>query len=219
MARRYKCPNCHRDATTDSKRGPLPKRCPNCGPRPLVSVPHIPDQLRVRQEDTVAQVLFQDKATLAVSMVINYASWAEVAAACGYHSEQAAYLAVKQETNRRAAELDESLDHIRRRELSRLDRMSAAAQRVLEKEHVLVSGGRVVRQVLDDGDGSPVLDKFGEPVLVPLKDDGPALAAIDRLLKISESRRKLLGLDAAQKVQNDVHVSYTVEGIAEGEMP
>ncbi|MEV8033905.1 hypothetical protein [Streptomyces sp. NPDC086182] len=80
-------------------------------------------------------------------------------------------------------------------ELLRLDDLEARAREVLDRHHVTVNNGRVIK--LDDGE--------------PLLDDGPVLAAIDRLLKIedarrknNESQRKLLGLDAPTKVDAQV---------------
>jgi hypothetical protein len=81
-------------------------------------------------------------------------------------------------------------------ELDRLDQMHQAALKVLEGHHVTVSNGKVV--TLDD---------------VPLQDDGPVLAAIDRLVRISESRRKLLGLDSPVKTQISGGLTYEVVGI------
>lgn len=77
----------------------------------------------------------------------------------------------------------EAGDEVRAIELDRLDTLHAAAMDVLEREHFTVSNGRVVS-----------LDESG-----PLPDDGPVLAAIDRLLKIQERRARLLGLDAPTK--------------------
>ncbi|MFD5900995.1 hypothetical protein ACFWHG_05785 [Streptomyces microflavus] len=90
-----------------------------------------------------------------------------------------AYNAVKRVLD---ATVREAGEDIRALELERLDRLEAAANEVLEREHVTVSNGRVVAL-----DGAP------------LPDDGPVLAAIDRLLKIQERRAKLLGLDAPTK--------------------
>jgi hypothetical protein len=80
-------------------------------------------------------------------------------------------------------------------ELLRLDELEARAREVLDRHHITVNNGRVIK--LDDGE--------------PLLDDGPVLAAIDRLLKIedarrknNESQRKLLGLDAPTKVDAQV---------------
>ena len=60
---------------------------------------------------------------------------------------------------------------------------------IAERFHVAISNGRVVYQ--------------GEN---PVKDDGPALQAIDRLLKIQERRARLIGLDAPVKheVRNEL---------------
>lgn len=64
---------------------------------------------------------------------------------------------------------------LRALELERLDTLTIEAARILRAPHPYVAGGKV---------------------LPDLTDDGPKLQAIDRLLRISESRRKLLGLDA-----------------------
>jgi hypothetical protein len=79
-------------------------------------------------------------------------------------------------------------------ELLRLDELEARARQVLDRHHITVNNGRVISV-----DGQP------------LQDDGPVLAAIDRLLKIedarrknNESQRKLLGLDAPTKVDAQV---------------
>lgn len=45
------------------------------------------------------------------------------------------------------------------------------------------------------------------------ESEGTVLAAVDRLIKISESRRRLLGLDAPQKHEVAAQVLYAVEGV------
>ncbi|GGW98774.1 hypothetical protein GCM10010321_11500 [Streptomyces chartreusis] len=84
--------------------------------------------------------------------------------------------------------------------LARLDGLEEAAHKVLEREHITVNNGRIIK--LDDG--------------VPLLDDGPVLAAIDRLVKIEEARlrngealRRILGLDMPVKV--DATVTETTQ--------
>jgi hypothetical protein len=81
-------------------------------------------------------------------------------------------------------------------ELDRLDRLHRAAMQVLERHHVTVSNGKVIEL-----DGQPLLD------------DGPVLSAIDRLVRISESRRKLLGLDQPAKMNVTGGLTYEVVGI------
>jgi hypothetical protein len=79
-------------------------------------------------------------------------------------------------------------------ELVRLNELEERAKLVLGRHHITVNNGRVIAV---DGE--------------PLQDDGPVLAAIDRLIKIedarrknNESQRKLLGLDAPTKVDAQV---------------
>jgi hypothetical protein len=76
-----------------------------------------------------------------------------------------------------------SADELRTMELLRLDKLMLEAARILAATHPLISGGKVLTGFTESG----------KPI--GLTDDGPKLAAIDRLLRISESRRKLLGLD------------------------
>ena len=71
---------------------------------------------------------------------------------------------------------------LRTLELSRLDDLYRAAYEVLESDHYLVSAGKVV--------------EHKEKELI---DDAPVLRAIDRLVKISERRCALLGLDAPKQ--------------------
>lgn len=72
-------------------------------------------------------------------------------------------------------------------EAERLDTLYEEALEVLQRDHVTVSHGKVIT----GADGKPLLD------------DGPKLAAIDRLVKVRESYRKLLGLDAPSRVSVD----------------
>lgn len=83
-----------------------------------------------------------------------------------------------------AATVREPTDELRQLELIRLDALWVEAVKVMTTEHITVNNGRVI-----EVDG------------VPLKDDGPTLSAIDRLLKIMERRAKLVGLDSPAKVE------------------
>lgn len=107
-------------------------------------------------------------------------TYARIAEHLGYAMPASAYNAVKQVLQET---VQEAGDELRTMERERLDRMAEAAWAVLERQHVMVSNGRVVSL-----EGTP------------LPDDGPVLQAIDRLLRISESRRKLEGLDAPSRV-------------------
>lgn len=82
-------------------------------------------------------------------------------------------------------------------QLLRLDKLEAATLKVLAARHITVNNGRVI-----------IHPETGEP----MEDDAPVLAAVDRLVKIEDTRRRngerrarLLGLDAAVKVDATVH--------------
>jgi hypothetical protein len=89
------------------------------------------------------------------------------------------------------ATLAEPADQARAVELARLEDAHDAALAVLLREHLTVSHGKVITVKNDKGDD------------VPLIDDAPVLAAVDRIRALSESRRKLLGLDAPSRVSVD----------------
>lgn len=98
-------------------------------------------------------------------------------------------------------------DELRKQQHERLEELRQAALAVLERQHVLVSHGRVIRE------GEPEIDEeTGEAVIragagEPLPDDGPALQAIDRLLKVEERLSRLHGLDAPAQQE----ITATVE--------
>ncbi|MFE1515703.1 hypothetical protein ACFW9I_02540 [[Kitasatospora] papulosa] len=106
-------------------------------------------------------------------------TYQQIADELGWTSRGDAHHAVQRALE---ATVKEAADEVRAIELDRLDTLYRAALAVLERQHVTVSNGRVV--------------SLNEE---PLPDDGPVLAAIDRLLKIQERRSKLLGLDAPSK--------------------
>lgn len=98
-------------------------------------------------------------------------------------------------------------------EVANLDHLIDRAMEVLERAHVTISGGRVVTTVVQPavpcedaacpGDSTCHLCK--PAVSAPVLDDGPVLQAIATLQRLYESRRKLLGTDAAQKIDATVH--------------
>src|SRR5512132_2810307 len=82
----------------------------------------------------------------------------------------------------------EPADQHRALELRRLDDLQLQVTEVLRREHITISGGKVV--VDDDGR--------------PYRDDGPVIAAARALLAIQERRAKLLGLDAPTKIEGRI---------------
>lgn len=89
---------------------------------------------------------------------------------------------------------------LRTEERDRLEGLMREAWKVLGKDHIAVSQGRVV---LDPESGNPLLD------------DGPKLAAIKELRQLSESLRKLYGVDAPVKVDlsGGAELRVTIVGV------
>jgi hypothetical protein len=92
--------------------------------------------------------------------------------------------------------LEEAAEDVRRLELDKLDALERRTLAVLDGQHIVVSNGRVAML-----NGAPI------------PDTGPILAAVQLLTRISESRRKLLGLDMPAKVTVDGGVRYEVVGV------
>lgn len=94
----------------------------------------------------------------------------------------------------------EDVAQVRKFELMKLDRAEREVLRILNSFHPLVSHGSVVYDSVEEADGTPVFDPVsGEKKMVRLQDSGPYLAAVDRYLKIQDSRARLLGLNAPIK--------------------
>jgi hypothetical protein len=93
---------------------------------------------------------------------------------------------------------------LRALEAARLDMLWVKAMQVLSRTHVAVSNGRVV-----------YLSRDGQET--PVQDDGPILSAIRELRSLSESRRKLFGLDAPTQVQvmNDDALDLEIRRLTE----
>lgn len=136
------------------------------------------DQVRIGAADRRQRALELRKAG---------ASYRAIGATLGV-SEAQAHRDV-QDALARLAELElTSAAELRALEMARLDDLALTAARILAATHPLVSGGKVLSGFTSEG----------KPI--GLTDDGPKLAAIRELRLISESRRKLLGLDAPAKV-------------------
>jgi hypothetical protein len=121
-------------------------------------------------------------------------TYQQVADAVGYSNKGDAWRAVQR---CREAVIKSAGAELVASEAQQLDDLFVAALEVLERDHAVVSHGRVVTG--DDGQ--------------PLIDDGPKLAAIREMRQIRESYRKLYGLDAEQKVSVAGSVRYEVVGV------
>lgn len=101
--------------------------------------------------------------------------------------------------------------------LEQLDEAEAAVLKVLHANHVVVSNGHVVSEIVDqhpltDAEGNPH-PKAGEPIYGdPLIDHGPILDAARTLVALQARRAKLTGSDAAVKTElNQTITSYQVD--------
>lgn len=85
--------------------------------------------------------------------------------------------------------LEEPARELIAQELANISYLIDVTLGVLHENHVTVSHGRLI--TMDDGS--------------PLPDHGPVMQAVTTLKGLYESRRKLLGLDAAIKLDATVH--------------
>jgi hypothetical protein len=104
-----------------------------------------------------------------------------------------------------ANRLDPLKDQYLQYELDRLDHMQQAVLAVLQQPWTVVTVAYETGEIDDDGKPEWGLRNIAIP------DDRKILGAVDRLVRISESRRKLCGLDAPVKVQADVQVTETTQ--------
>lgn len=142
-----------------------------------------------------------ERRTKAIEMRARREPWQRIADALGYGSADHACQDVGRAIEQRNRAQTEAVDALREIELEHLDELSRTVWAVLEREHVTVSHGKVI--VIKDEAG----------VEHRLRDDGPTLAAVDRLVKIAERRARLLGLDSAVKVDARGVVTFAIEGI------
>lgn len=120
----------------------------------------------------------RDKDSRALDLRRRGLHYAQIAAEMGYRSPSSAHDAVQRalaDTAREAAE------EVRQVEAQRLDDLTATLTRIMLTRHLVVSQGTVA-----------VHPQTGEP----LTDDDPVIRAVLGLVRVSERRAKLLGLDA-----------------------
>lgn len=199
MARGFTCQNCKGAFETKTTRGPVPENCPRC--KDELGKNHTGSSL-VKVTAKARNALFQENIQKALDMRKRYHTWAQIAESCGYASEGAAHNAVKNAMQKRQAQINQTVDELRQQEQEHLEALTEKALEILERTHLVVNSGEVITY------------KGRE-----LIDSGPALAAIKTLQQVSESRRKLLGLDSATKAEIGHTVKYSVEGIQAEDLP
>lgn len=111
-------------------------------------------------------------------------------------------------SNALAAHTREPAEELLNLELGRCDVLLTEAMQTVKAFHPLVSAGRVVSAPMLNNQGEPIRNPENGDVLTRvLEDKAPKLAAIATAVRVLERRAKLLGLDAATKLQQEVHVS------------
>ncbi len=88
----------------------------------------------------------------------------------------------------------------------KLDEGEQVMREIMHAKHPFVQGGKIVRGSILDADGNE------EPGDI-LYDDGPKMAAWDRILKIEARRAAMFGYDAEQKINMTGSVLYELVGI------
>ncbi|WP_033260608.1 hypothetical protein [Amycolatopsis vancoresmycina] len=164
--------------------------------------------------DAAEQIEVARRRSQAIALRSQGRTWAAIADELGYSDKGAACKDVTRALDAERRELAETADLHRAEQVELLDELTRRAFEILDKDHLTVSHGRVVRlgQPYVTEQGIAEIDQnAGAPVL----DDGPKLAAIDRLLRIAERRAKLLGLDlpVKQAIEHTGSVNYLINGV------
>jgi hypothetical protein len=122
-------------------------------------------------------------------------SYSQIAAQMEWRSDASAYGAVQRALADQSREVSAEVIQI---ETARLDELTRTLHRVLATKHYVVSvgSGKIARH--------PDTDQ-------PLQDDGPVIQAVAGLLRISERRSKLLGLDAPARARVEVITEDVVD--------
>lgn len=138
-------------------------------------------------------------------------TWEQIAERLEYSSPGAACTDYKRATEARRKELAQTLDDYRAAQLEGLQEIRRVAVEVMRRDHVHVSGGKIVRTELGVSAGADgeVEYELGDPLM----DDGPTLAAIDRIAKIDAQIAQLLGLNAPTRVEAEGELRVVVEGV------
>ncbi|MGW3135909.1 hypothetical protein [Streptomyces sp. NPDC001139] len=168
----------------------------NTGNEPSVPDEPSPGPPRDSRGNFIATIDHDERAARAARLKADNPKmgYREIAAAVGYSDPGSAWRAVDK---CRKAVLQSAGAELIASEAALLDDQFVAAMEILERDHLVVSHGKVIK----DDEGHPLLD------------DGPKLAALREMRAIRESYRKLFGVDAAAKVDVTGSVKYEVVGV------
>lgn len=159
---------------------------------------------------SAARMSAKDKRAAVVRARLDGHQWDKCAEIAGYSNATAAHRAFRQYCKETPVEDVEERRDIERQ---RLEDLMVEARAILARQHVVVNNkgivGRYTGKIQRDetGEFMYVEDASGvyRPVYVfePLQDDEPALRAINTIRQLSESIRKLLGLDMPVRIEID----------------
>lgn len=134
-------------------------------------------------------------------------TWQACADQLGYSSRSHACVDYGRALDQVKAELTLNIEQYRQAQYENLQALRTVACEIMERDHLIVQGGKIVRH---DNPDDP--EALGPPIL----DDGPRLAAIDRIAKIDAQIAALLGLNAPTKVEAEGKLTVEVVGVDPG---
>lgn len=146
----------------------------------------------------------------AVQLKVAGQTWDQIADACGWNSGEAACMAVGTYRRRQRRLTDQHIEALQAEANERLDFLRGQVIAIMLRPHYLYQGGKKVWEEREDGTRVPVID------------DGPRLAAIDRYLKIEERSARNNGSDMGDKLEitlarrNEVESAMVTEAILAG---
>lgn len=158
--------------------------------------------------DATAALATAEKQALAVSMVGEGKTFREIGEHLGV-SKAYAHRLFHAGLERIPAE---NVHAYRERQLQDIELARSVVLEILGAHAVVVQNGKVVKPITgldENGDF-----EFGEPV----EDSAAYLAAIDRLVKLSEREAAILGSDAERKLHMTGSVKYEVVGLADADL-
>lgn len=144
----------------------------------------------------------------AVRLSVSGMTYDQIAVELGYASKQAVHRDVKAALAQAIKSQNLAVEELREKHTRLLNEALEVAYRIMNEQHLAHGNGRLVRREVEQEDGSVEL--------VDVIDNGPNLAAADRLVKISESQRKLWGIDAPAKVEalHEGTINYVINAEA-----
>jgi hypothetical protein len=151
----------------------------------------------------------------AIAMRARGVTLTEVSKALDYSSPAACFMDIKRALAERATTLKHTVDEYREQQIAQLEQLKERMQGVLDRQHVHISNGSVVRDSPLDENGDPMIDPntgqlFAGEVIT---DDGPLVQAAMALLKIEVQLAKLTGTESAIKTEVTGKVNYVIEGV------